>query len=341
VNAARQCAARLHAVLPQRVLSENRVFVAYGGGKDSSYSLAFVRLVQLLLFEQYEATFQLVAATNRHAGMPDAVLENIDRVYKALGAYDDPTVELLLVDDGEISPFDPARPLSPETIEKNRLDILLTGHRCEGNARPTFCNACNLSMVNSFSLVASYGDGVDVIITGDSNKEQRAYFAWVHQVARKFNLPIAKEDRSFHSFLQTLGNISSTYFQNIYGNEVNQYPEFRAFKINHLLRFPVFFSIYQDTVYEAGQHWEFLTEFLGFQFDEMAFSFTESDCSHPALMAHLRGLKAERVYQRTYEEGIIEYVDFALELMQKKDFPLTLIEMLQQRYSSSQHRAAP
>jgi hypothetical protein len=248
VDAAQQCAAHLLATLPYQVLHENRVFVAYGGGKDSSYTFAFVRLMQLFLFEEYSTTFQLVAATNRHAGMPDAVLENIDRVYRAVGAYDDPDVELLLIDDDRISQFDPSSPLSAGTIEKNRLDILMTGHRCEGNARPTFCNACNLSMVNSFSMVVSHGDGVDVIITGDSNKEQRAYFAWVHQIARKFDLPIAKGDRSFRAFLQTLGNISSSYFQNIYGNEANQELEFRSFKTDHLLRCPVFFSIVKNLI---------------------------------------------------------------------------------------------
>jgi hypothetical protein len=29
-----------------------------------------------------------------------------------------------------------------------------------------------------------------------------------------------------------------------------------------------------------------------------AFSFTESDCANPTLMAHLRGLKCERLYGR-------------------------------------------
>jgi len=52
--------------------------VAYGGGKDSSYTLAFVRAMQLILFRVHGSTFQLRVATNRHAGMPRAVLENVD-----------------------------------------------------------------------------------------------------------------------------------------------------------------------------------------------------------------------------------------------------------------------
>jgi hypothetical protein len=77
---------------------------------------------------------------------------------------------------------------------------------------------------------------------------------------------------------------------------------------------------------------EMLTDFLGFRFDDFAFSFTESDCGNPALMAHLRGLKCERLYQRSYADGIAEYVEFALDLMRKKDFPPELIEQMRERY---------
>jgi len=70
----------------------------------------------------------------------------------------------------------------------------------------------------------------------------------------------------------------------------------------------------------------------GFQFDDIAFSFTESDCGNPALMAHLRGLRAERVFQRSYAEGLTEYVGFALELMRRKDIPPHLIAQMGQRY---------
>jgi hypothetical protein len=50
-------------------------------------------------------------------------------------------------------------------------------------------------------------------------------------------------------------------------------------------------------------------------------------------MAHLRGLKCERVYQRSYAEGMDEYVDFALGLMRSKDFPPQLIELMRARYA--------
>jgi hypothetical protein len=79
---------------------------------------------------------------------------------------------------------------------------------------------------------------------------------------------------------------------------------------------------------------EMLTGFLGFRFDDVAFSFTESDCGNPALMAHLRGLKTEHVHRRTYADGLMEYVEFADGLMRAKDIPAELIAQIRARYDS-------
>src|ERR1700692_2447999 len=107
MEAALRCSARLKAALPHAErLDRNLVLVAYGGGKDSSYTLAFVRAMQLILFRAYGTTFRLRVATNRHAGMPRAVLENVERAYRALRLSADPDCEGLLIDGDEVTPFD-------------------------------------------------------------------------------------------------------------------------------------------------------------------------------------------------------------------------------------------
>ncbi|MGN9806817.1 hypothetical protein [Micromonospora sp. L32] len=331
---AARCAVRLHAALPhQSTLERNVVLVAYGGGKDSSYTLTFVRAMQLILFQIHGATFRMRVATNRHAGMPRAVMENIDRAYRALSLSADPDCELLLIDGTTVSVFDVDLPQSPAVIERNRVDILMTGHRTAGDARPTFCNACNLSMVNSFGLAAAYGDGVDLIITGDSRREQRDYVLWVNRLARRFGLqPPTGERQGFKGFLGSLNRIAGAYFTDIHGAEAQQTVAEHAITtdVHPDLQF---FSIYDDTAYAAGEHWELLTEFLGFVFDDIAFSFTESDCGNPSLMAHLRALKAERCHGRSYAEGLLEYVEFAVSLMRRKEFPERLVTIMQERYT--------
>jgi hypothetical protein len=352
MEAALRCSAKLKAELPHSdQLDRNLVLVAYGGGKDSSYMLAFVRAMHLILFRLYGSTFRLRVATNRHAGMPRAVLENVDREYQALRLYGDPGCELLLIDGNEVTPFDVNSPQREHVVRRNRLDILMTGHRTFGDGRPTFCNACNLSVFNSFGLAAAYGEGADLIVTGDSKEEQRQYTVWVSRLSRRLaavggsgpDHPAARRNGSaaddqalrgsgLGRLLSHLDRIAQSYFTDIHGPDAAEILAERRVTtdVPDRLRF---FSVYSDTAYAAGDHMEMLTGFLGFKFDDLAFSFTESDCGNPALMAHLRALKCERVFRRSYAEGLAEYVEFALGLMRKKDFPSELIEQMRARYA--------
>lgn len=334
IDGARRCAMTLVRHLPKgQSLDRSTVLVAYGGGKDSSYTLTFVRLVQLILFHETGETFHLRSVTNRHAGMPMAVMANIDRAYTALGLNEDPYAELLLIDGNEVASFACNRPLPTLVRDRNRLDILMNGHRTQADPRPTFCNACNLSMINSFGLAAQFAGGVDIIITGDSPREQRTYAVWVKRLAQQMDQALSNCGDGFDSFLKTLNVLSERYYEELYGPQGQQ--EIQARRIaDSLRRVPLFFSIYDYASYSLADHWSLVTEFLAFDFDELAFNFSESDCGNPGLMAHLRGLKCERLFMRTYEEGIREYVGFGVSLMESKHFPAILIRKILARYET-------
>nr|BFD80636.1 hypothetical protein StreXyl84_00370 [Streptomyces sp. Xyl84] len=331
---AENCARRLHAALPAPDrLGDNVVLVAYGGGKDSTYTLAFVRMVQLLLRERHGSTFRLRSATNRQGGMTQAVMDNIDRAYRALSLADDPDCTALLIDDEVVRPFRRQEPILPRVLARNRLDLLMTGHRTMAEARPTFCNSCNLSMVNSFGIAAAYDGGVDLVITGDSPAEQRAYHLWVNRLARDHGRTVRQRGATgFGGFLRSADAIAGAYFTEIFGPDAPAEVAARRVvsDVPQALRF---FSIFEDTGYSSSNHWPLLTGFLGFEFDEIAFSFTESDCANPTLMAHLRALKCERLYGRDYGDGLAEYVAFATKLMRAKEFPEWLIDRVHQRYA--------
>jgi hypothetical protein len=207
----------------------------------------------------------------------------------------------------------------------------MAGHRTGGDGRPTFCNACNVSVANSFGRAAAYDGGVDVVITGDSPEEQRTYLAWINRLARRLGRAPVRAGQGFGDVLATLDGIGRGYFGDLYRADGEPVPHRTvAAEVPDRL---TFFSIFDDTAYASGDHWGLLTGFLGFVFDEEAFNFTESDCANPALMAHLRGLKAEHVHRRHYDEGVGEYVTFALGLMRRKDIPNRLIEMMRERYA--------
>lgn len=78
-------------------------------------------------------------------------MENIHRVYQSLAMHDDERVECLVVDGLLIRPFDRDLPMPESVRRQNRNDVLMNGHRFRADARSTFCNACNLSMVNSLA----------------------------------------------------------------------------------------------------------------------------------------------------------------------------------------------
>lgn len=322
----------LMSLLSGRAAGAAKVLVAYGGGKDSSFTLAFIALVRLLLLERLGWTFQLRVVTNRHAGMPAAVMENIDRAYQALGLYEH--AELLVIDGDEVRPFRVDLPLPRHVVNRNRTDILMNGHRAEGDPRPTFCIACNFSMLAGFVHGALWGGGVDVIVTGDSPAELAAYRGWLENAGAALDIQLGQE-HPIHAVRQ----LNDRYYADLHGQDgVDQIAGRRIPQAD--VRPISFFSIFEFTRYEAGAHWQVL-ELLGFEFDDatFSFSFTESDCSNPTLMCHLRGLKQERLYDRSYNNGIDDYLQFVIPLMAKKSFPPHLVERMQARYATPGGRA--
>ncbi len=304
------------------------VLVAYSGGKDSSYVVAYIRLIQLFLHNQTEHTFKLRVVTYRHTGVPKATMENIHRVYSSLNFYDDPDVEMLLYDEDEVSLFDKDKPTSVFVKNKNKKDILMMGHLTKGDGRPTFCNACNLSYIHSVVLAAGLnGCYADIFITGDSAHEMKDYCLWVRKLAKQLVPKNQKINTDFCGFrgYKSIRKIAKQYYKNIYKDQHEEDVVQNNNAYNDPDCNPELFSIYDYTNYESGDHWDFLTKFLGFQFDDLAFSFTESDCANPALMAHIRALKAEHVHQRNYEDGILDYFQLVIKIMKAKNIPDHLI----------------
>lgn len=315
-----------------------KVLVAFSGGKDSAYTVAFLRAAQLSIAGRSPATFNLRVANMRHIGMTPAVMDNIHRNYSALFLYDDPRVELLAVDQQHIHAFEPDLPFSLAARERNRSDMLLSGHLSAGDSRTTFCNSCYLNIAEFLGRAASWGNGVDAVVSGESRKEQKQYATWIMRLAQHAGLETGvwgKQD--FSSVLRTIGTVGQTYYRELHGDE----PQAggwagRLSACAPKAVAPVFIPLADLVSGHAEDHWNLLTEFLGFRFVDLAFSFSESDCANPLLMAHMHGLKAQYVHGLEYAEGIAEYLQLAEKLMRSKRMPARLIEQAMAAYDGKE-----
>jgi len=305
-------------------IGDYRVLVAFSGGKDSAYVVALMRAAQLSIAARAPATFKLRVANMRHAGMTSAVMGNIQRCYSALFLHDDPRVQLLMVDHPYIQNYEADLAFSSAGREQSRSDMLLAGHLTAGDARTTFCNACYLSLAQFLGRAASWGEGVDAVVSGGSLKEQKQYATWVLRLARAHGQSVSQwHTLGLGHALKTIDSIGRVYYRELYGEE--SMPSDFVLRPPDIPLAPVLLPVADLVGFKAEEHWRLLTDFLGFRFDDLAFGFSESDCANPLLMAHMRGLRAQFVQGRDYADGIAEYLELAAAMMRRKRMPAHLI----------------
>ena len=319
-----------------------KVLVPFSGGKDSAYTVALLRAAQLSIAGRSPATFNLRVANMRHPGMTPAVMDNIHRTYCALFLHDDPRVELLVVEGEHVQPFEPDLPVSAAIRELSRSDMLVSGHISAGDGRTTFCNSCYLNIAGFFSRATGWGSGVDAVVSGDPRKEQKQYVTWIMRLAPRSGYRLSDwGNQNFNGMLKIIEGIGQAYHQELYGEGGDVPAGFvRPFSGANKAVVPSFISIADLIPSSTEDHWKLLTDFLGFRFEDLAFSFSESDCANPLLMAHMRGLKVQYVQGRSYAEGIGEYLQLAKVLMRRKAMPQRLIEQALGAYNGDEKIAA-
>jgi len=312
------------------VIKDTNILVGYGGGKDSTWVIAFIRLVQLLCKEEYSQTFKIRVISMNHMGMPKQVLLNMDSVYRILGFYNNEEISMDIFSYRYREKFSTDYEIPASIKMMLRTDILMSGHRSHGNPRATFCSTCNLHMIGS--VLSSIDNDTDFILTGDSLDELKVYAQWLNNVFQKFDLKGNSKKNRNSKFVKKIYKLSYQFFANLLPENDKSLKE--RLPITHSMQHsvPLIISIFGFTKYDCEKHWNFLTKFLGFKFFSETLNFTESDCQHPLLMAHLRGLTAE-IDGRGYEQGIREYLQLANKLMKEKRFPKKLILIINKRYS--------
>jgi hypothetical protein len=313
----------------RRPAEEAHVLLPFGGGKDSAWTLAYVRLMQLLLAERAGRTFTLHVLLMVHPGVPAGVFENVRNVFAALGVDRADSVRVFTATLGG-EPVELAfGSIGQDLIAIFRQEVLLSGHLSQGNGRETFCNACNFALMNAIAryVVAAEG-GIDFVVTGDSKSEVSSYWKWVQRVAKPFQLArIGRGEVGWGGLFGKLSEINDAYYASLLGERgAEGTPYYFPNAMRQSFAPPDYFGVFDETRYEFWTHEGFLNDFLGFRLREDAFNFTESDCRNPMLMAHLRGLLAD-FEGRGYLQGIAEYLALAKTLMERKAYDQRMIDL--------------
>jgi hypothetical protein len=326
---ARTSLARLRERCGQRGCGDGEVLLPFGGGKDSAWTLAYLRLMQLLRLREAGCTFRLHVLFMVHPGVPPGVFENVRNVLEALEINDGKYARVVTSTLGGTQIELRFGTIHEDLVEVFRQEILISGHLAQGNGRETFCNSCNFSLMAAIAeYVRAQRGTIHFLVTGDSNTEVVAYWKWVQKTASLFTLEkIEREKAGWAGLFGKLSEIQRSYYERLLGPRAAAGPLYVFPDVTKQdFEPPEYFGVFGDTRYEFWSHNTFLEQFLGFRLREDAFNFTESDCRNPMLMAHLRGLLAD-FEGRGYIAGVHEYLKLAITLMRSKSYSQDMIDL--------------
>ncbi|WP_311886815.1 MULTISPECIES: hypothetical protein [unclassified Pseudomonas] len=304
-----------------------KVLVNQSGSRDSCYTLALLRAAQLTIASRSPATFQLRVATLRWNGNSQASLQNMHRSYSALFLYDDPRVELLMVDHREVLPFDHQAPIGEAGREANRINLLLIGHCRTWDEPLELWDDAYLATAEFYGQVARWNNGVDAMVGSESVRRQRHFLDGLGRAVQK--AAIAGPQASsvgFEMLFPLLDGLGGDYYREFYPEEerVAWRPEgqFEA------CRRTSYIPINDMIVGKLEERWPLLSDFLGFQADDLTFYQGDDEHVEPVVAAHLRGLQAQFVEGRTYGAGVSDYLKNSLITMRQKQVPEPVCEQL-------------
>jgi hypothetical protein len=309
-------------------IGEYKVMVAPSGGRESCYTLALMRAAQLSIAGRAPATFQLRVATLRWNGAGGGVsLDNLHRSFGALFLYDDPRVELLMVDHREVLPFNHQVPLSENGVDASRRNMLLMGHRrAWGEPLELWDDIC-LATAEFYGQVARWSNGVDALVSSEPPRHQKQFMDTLDRALQKAGIgQLPPGATGYDRLFGILDGMGRDFYRGFYteAERIGWRPdgEFES------CRRATFIDIHDMVVGKLEDRWPLLSEFLGFQATEWALHQSDGECADPLVAAHLRGLEIEFLENKAYQTGFSEHVQNHLLALRRADVPEQVCELL-------------
>ncbi|WP_128325702.1 hypothetical protein [Pseudomonas alkylphenolica] len=302
----------------ERVNGVRLMFVC-DGSQPCVQALACLRAAQLSIASRSSGTFRLHVATAWQAGMSATTRANIDSTFSTLFMHDDPRIELLVLDAGQLLPYDSRRPPSSDQQQSERHAWLLGGH-LSGSAAlsANFATQGYLHMAELARQVMRYKGGADAIITADSLSTRKRYLAWSRRALRNAGF---ESVRPIHSCATTLFDgmcaLHTRYECLLSGQEPPQQPVPDT-DDRPALRFIAIDDLVAD---HGSLYCERLMGFLGYRFDAQSFFSAQAGSANPVLLAHLHGLHAEFIDNTTYRDGIEMFLQLSRNVLRRQAVP--------------------
>ncbi|MHC8381461.1 hypothetical protein [Pseudomonas sp. LB3P14] len=306
-------------------IGDFKVLAIQSGSRDSCYTLALLRAAQLSIAARAPATFRLRVASLRLNGASSTALANIHRSYSALFLYDDPRVDVLMVDNREVLPFSHLTPISEAGCESNRLNLLMIGHRRACNGPLDLWDDGYLATGEFYGQIARWDRGVDALVSSDTPRQQKQFLDGLKRAAAKAGLKASNHhESSYEELFALLDELGSDCYRAFYAE--HDQAMWRPAEQFEACRRATYIDIHDMLVSNLEERWPLLTEFLGFQSDEPAAQLSDSEYVSFSICAHVRGLQSCFVHGRSYETGVAEYLQRALVMMRRKRLAERLCE---------------
>ncbi|PSS58485.1 hypothetical protein [Pseudomonas sp. BBP2017] len=301
-----------------------RLMFVLDASLSSAQALACLRAAQLSIAARSPATFHLCIATAWQAGMSATALANIESTFSKLFMHDDPRIDLLVLDAGELLPYDNRRAPSSEQQQAERQEWLLCGHlSSDGPLLVNFASHGYLHLADLALQALRCKGGVDAIISAESLADRKRYLAWSRRSLRNAGMLGVRPIHSCAvSLLERMSALRARYWSLLQGRELAApgLPDADA-DCRPALRFIAIDDLVSDRDSPQGGR---LSRFLGFRFDEQVFPCERVGNANPVLLAHLQGLQAEFVNDTHYRDGVECYLQQTRQLMQRQAVPQSL-----------------
>ncbi|VEF11219.1 Uncharacterised protein [Pseudomonas fluorescens] len=306
-------------------IGDFKVMVVQSGARDSFYSLALLRAAQLSLAGRAPATFQLRVASLRWNANDASTLQNLHRSYSSLFLYDDPRVELVMVDNREVLPFDAQAPVKEESVAANRFNLLMIAHRRGFSEKLELWDDAYIATAGLYSQVARWNHGVDALIGSEPPRRQKHFLDGLNRALQKAGVGgLPCNSGTFEELFGLLDRQDGDFYREFHSED--ELTPWRPEGKFEACRRTSYVDIHDMVVGNLEERWPLLSDFLGFQPGDLVQQYSESEYADPLVGAYLEGLHASFIEGRTYEAGVRDFLQRNLELMQHRQVPESVRE---------------